>query len=112
MTFRPVQQYKIAVTGTASTALAIALIPAALNKYNMQAILYAKDIDIVAKLGDDTVVADATATSSALVAGNFTTPNGAVMIIGMEHGQTHISAISEDESSSGTLHVTVGYNEA
>lgn len=108
MTFIPLQEYKIAVTGTASTSQAISEIPAILRMgREPQAQLYAKGCDIVYKFSDTEATADATATSNKRVAGNFTIPVGAIL---MNTAFPNVSAISEDETSSGTLIITIGYN--
>lgn len=109
MTFKPLQQYKIAVTGTASTSQAIAEYDDILTMgLEPQAVIYAKTCDIVYKFSDASATADATATSNKLVAGNVLVPVGAIFI---NMAGANLSAISEDEASTGTLFVTIGYNE-
>jgi len=117
MAFRPLQEYKIVVDGgaTAEAALAIPLpVPPLqdVRRMNMQLSFYAKNTDIVVKLGGSTVTADATVTSQARVARNFTIPQGAIILINLQQDETYISCIAEDESTTtGILIVTLGYGE-
>lgn len=108
MTFRPIQQYKIAVSGTASSSQAIAEYAKIQSLgIDAQAVFYAKGCDIVYKLDDVSVTASPVATSNKLVAGNVMIAQGAIMT-NLAGG--NISAIAEDGSSTGTLYVTIGYD--
>ena len=111
--FKPVQEYKIAVTGTASAALAIPEIASLYARgFKPQLLFFAKSCDIVKKTGEDQFVTAATAAAtSTRDAGNNIIPEGAVMGEGVLQDVTHISAISDDGASTGTLYVTVGYGE-
>lgn len=111
MAFIPIQQYKIAVSGSASAAQAVLEFADPIyNAKEIQAIVYAKGCDVVLKMGDDnTVAADPTATSNKLVVKNTMYPQGAIILIGEVH--KYVSVISEDATSTGTLFMTVGFNE-
>ena len=112
MAFIPLQEYKMTVDGgaTAETAINLAL-PTELGiQGQMQVVLTALSTNITVKLGASGVTADATLTGTARAAGNFTVKQDAVLIVGVKESQTYISAISEDESTTGTLYITVGYN--
>ncbi len=107
--FKPVQQYKIAVSGTSTAAQALAETDA-LSK--PQALLYAKGCDVVVALGTSAVAAaDGSATSNKLVAGMFLIPEGSVMCFDLNGLDDYIRVISEDELSTGTLFVTIGQGE-
>ncbi len=109
--FRPLAQYKIAVTAAASTSLALPEVATILSLgKDPQAIIYAKSADIIYKFSDATgVVADNTATSSKEAAGNILLPAGAIYTV---LAGANISAISEDGVTDGKLFVTIGYGDA
>lgn len=111
MAFIPVQQYKIAVSGTATAGQLITEFDSPIyNAREIQATFYAKGCDVVYKMSDDSgVTADATPTSNKLVAGNTLIPAGSIMLFSSV--KKYISVISEDEASTGVLFMTIGYNE-
>ena len=107
MEYIGIQQYKIAVTGTASTAQIISLEGLSLRD-GLQARIFTKGTDMTFKFGGSSVVADATATSNKLVARNVTQASGNTELYALSEGMTHVSVISEDETSTGTFHMTIG----
>lgn len=113
MGFKPLQEYKILVDGGATAEAALELpLPNPLenNRLAAQLQLTAKNTDLVVKLGGSDVVADATLTSGARVARNFTVAAGLCILINLKADEKYISVIAEDEATTtGVLYVTLGH---
>ena len=108
------EQYKIAVTGTATAGLAVPEILTVKNRrQQVQVEMFASGCGMVVKFGDSTVTADATpdATTKKLPKGNIQVPEGAVVVYAVPANATHVSVISDDESNTGSLWMKIGQGE-
>lgn len=108
--------FEIAVSGTASTAQALAAIATlGASKRVPQVSMRYKSanagVGAYVKFGTSgSVAASDLPTSNALVAGNFFIADGESRVVNVPSSITHISAISEDHSGTGVLYLTVGYD--
>jgi len=102
------QTTKISSIGTTPITKPIANI----DNLSEQIRIMAVDVNIVVKLGDDSVTASNTYTSDALPQGNFVILAGAIEVFNVPTDATHISCVCEDGvSSGGTVWVNAGYGE-
>lgn len=105
MSFLPVKEYRIIVSGTSATRQLLPITDESTGNY-FQVRLKAT-ADIVCKFGDSTVTASNTYTSDALADGNFTVfGDVGPEAFEFKQNQNYLAAIG-----TGTLYVTVGYNE-
>jgi len=105
MAFLPVKEYKLTLSGTATQQQLLPVTDESTGNY-FQVRLYSPTSDIVCKFGDNTVSASNIYTGNALADGNFTVFYDRVEAFDFKQAQPYLSAIG-----TGTLYVTVGYNE-
>ena len=111
MSLKIVKEYQISMTDTASSAFDLDL-----GSFNSapdtQINIIVEDSDAIIKFGpNNTVTADNTVTSEALVAGNFTIPAGGFGLYGLSEGDSFVSVISRTASETGTVIVQIGHGE-
>jgi hypothetical protein len=105
MSFLPVKQYKLTLSGSSASQQMLPVTDESTGNY-FQVRLHAS-ADMVCKFGGSTVTASATYTSNALPDGNFTVLGGVgPEAFDIKQNQTYIAAIG-----TGDLYITVGYNE-
>jgi len=105
MAFLPVKEYKLTLSGSATSKQLLPVTDESTGNY-FQVRLYSPTSDIVCKFGGSTVTASDTYTDNALADGNFTVFYDRVEAFDFKQAQPYLSAIG-----TGTLYVTVGYNE-
>ena len=110
MIWQSLQQYYVAVTGSALTGLSIPEIQT-IRDMSVQPAARVRAIgcNVNFKFGDDTVLASATVTASKLPVGNINIAEGAIEIFNITQSQNYISTISDDATSTGNLWVDIGY---
>jgi hypothetical protein len=112
MSFKVHKQYKIATTGAALTALQLpGLATLRGNGVKPQIRVMADGADVVFKLGDNTVAASRTVTSSAYPDGNAVAYDRVPEIFDIDPDDNYISTIAEDGATACTLFVTIGSQE-
>lgn len=111
MAFRPVKQYVIDTSTSASSAFSLthAKVPIADQPGpKAQVRIHAVDADCVVKFGDNAVAASDTVSSGALPDGNFHVPEGAIEIFDLSNTDLYISTKA---TGTGKLYVCLGYGE-
>lgn len=115
MAWHSLQQYKISVAATASTALQMAEIQTCYDTNNVKPVARINSVGCSAVFifGNNAVAADATAdgTTKKLAAGNTRIAEGSVETFALEQSDDYFSVISDDETDTGTIWVDIGYGE-
>ena len=118
MAWQSLRQFKLAVSGTPSTALKLAAIQNAITAQNIRpmARVYVPaqstvGVGVVMKFGNSSVAADATVngTTKDLATGNFQQAPGAIETYHLSNDADYVSVISDDASSTGFVWIDIGH---